>query len=323
MERIALNERLRSCRREAGMTQEALGAAIGVHANTIRKWENGSRSPDARKLRALADTLGTTIAFLSGEGSGEPAGTLKLPQPGPHSEKEPESMGAVSLLSFLEEQEQKEKAQKEREKRKKKPEYAIDYDAIEGDVIVEGEGELEELKRPVPDMEFIDFVDEDAERHALRTVATPKEPAKIPPLSEMLTPEELEELERREARILNSRKTNPNAVPPALTDPYDPQDSQDFYSDFNSHSQNSQEPQNSRDYDYPGLWRRPRCLIYTQGSHRFEMPDTPENRELFDLVIRGMTGLTLKTRTQGVPVPPPSSIPVSGPVSVSISGPAL
>lgn len=60
-------ERIRKRRRDLNISQEALGTLVDVHANTIRKWEQGIRSPDIRDMNKLAEALNTTVAYLSGE----------------------------------------------------------------------------------------------------------------------------------------------------------------------------------------------------------------------------------------------------------------
>lgn len=59
-------ERLKRVRK-GRYNQEELASLIGVHTNTISRWENGSRSPDADTLQKLAQALDTTTAYLLGE----------------------------------------------------------------------------------------------------------------------------------------------------------------------------------------------------------------------------------------------------------------
>lgn len=59
-------ERLKRVRK-GRYNQEELASLIGVHTNTISRWENGSRSPDADTLQKLAQVLDTTTAYLLGE----------------------------------------------------------------------------------------------------------------------------------------------------------------------------------------------------------------------------------------------------------------
>lgn len=60
--------RLREQRELLKISQEWLADKVGVHVNTIRRWEQGKQSPDAKKLDILAEALNTTVAYLSGEG---------------------------------------------------------------------------------------------------------------------------------------------------------------------------------------------------------------------------------------------------------------
>jgi len=64
---MPIGERLKERRRSIHISQECLGEKAGVHANTIRKWEKGQRSPRAEELPALAAALNTSVAYLTGE----------------------------------------------------------------------------------------------------------------------------------------------------------------------------------------------------------------------------------------------------------------
>lgn len=56
-----------SLRHEQGLTQEALGARLGVTGKTVSRWENGNYMPDIGLLMPLAETLGVTVnELLSG-----------------------------------------------------------------------------------------------------------------------------------------------------------------------------------------------------------------------------------------------------------------
>ena len=59
-------ERLKKVRK-GRYNQEELASLIGVHTNTISRWENGSRSPDAGTLQKLAQALDTSTGYLLGE----------------------------------------------------------------------------------------------------------------------------------------------------------------------------------------------------------------------------------------------------------------
>lgn len=61
--------RIASLRRAQGMTQEALGQAVGVSAAAVSKWETGASCPDIALLcplcRALCTTVDALLAFES------------------------------------------------------------------------------------------------------------------------------------------------------------------------------------------------------------------------------------------------------------------
>lgn len=59
-----LGDRLRALRIARGLTQEALGAAAGVKAETLSRLETGQRSPDLLTLANLAAALACTVRDL-------------------------------------------------------------------------------------------------------------------------------------------------------------------------------------------------------------------------------------------------------------------
>ncbi|MBQ8691782.1 MAG: helix-turn-helix transcriptional regulator, partial [Synergistaceae bacterium] len=61
---LKLSEKLKKCRKDAGMTQVEMAEAIGVHPNTFRKWEGGERIPNASKLVDIAKAAGTSVEWL-------------------------------------------------------------------------------------------------------------------------------------------------------------------------------------------------------------------------------------------------------------------
>ncbi|HIS92401.1 MAG TPA: LexA family transcriptional regulator [Candidatus Alectryocaccomicrobium excrementavium] len=64
-------ERMQALRKQRGLSQAALGEALGVKQNTISQWENGSRQPDAKTLALLADFFGISIDALLGRDAQE------------------------------------------------------------------------------------------------------------------------------------------------------------------------------------------------------------------------------------------------------------
>ena len=63
---MILGERLKQLRGKK-YSQEELAELLNVHNNTISKWENGTQEPRAKRLKELAEILGTTSAYLIGE----------------------------------------------------------------------------------------------------------------------------------------------------------------------------------------------------------------------------------------------------------------
>ena len=61
---LNFSEKLKKCRKNAGLTQVEMADAIGVHPNTFRKWESGERIPNASKLIDIARASGTSVEWL-------------------------------------------------------------------------------------------------------------------------------------------------------------------------------------------------------------------------------------------------------------------
>lgn len=59
-------DRIRELRQRSGMSQQALGEALGVSAVSVGKWERGQTQPDIGTLSRLADIFHTTIDDLCG-----------------------------------------------------------------------------------------------------------------------------------------------------------------------------------------------------------------------------------------------------------------
>lgn len=68
VDQIKTGKLIASLRRQAGLTQEALGERIGVSNKTVSRWENGNYMPDIETLQLLAKEFGVTInELLAGE----------------------------------------------------------------------------------------------------------------------------------------------------------------------------------------------------------------------------------------------------------------
>ena len=68
---------IRKLRREKGINQEALAAAMQVSRSAIAMWETGASRPRPNSLKKLADFFGVTTDYLLGitprRTHGEPA----------------------------------------------------------------------------------------------------------------------------------------------------------------------------------------------------------------------------------------------------------
>ena len=58
--------RIAAFRRENGMNQKELGAALGVAQTTVSAWETGRNEPDSVSLSRMAKLFHTTIGYLMG-----------------------------------------------------------------------------------------------------------------------------------------------------------------------------------------------------------------------------------------------------------------
>lgn len=81
---MTLGEKIKALRK-GKYTQEKLAERVGVHTNTLIRWEHGDRSPTADKVKELADALGTTPDYLLAD-SGE------LPPDSKNASKEKDSV---------------------------------------------------------------------------------------------------------------------------------------------------------------------------------------------------------------------------------------
>ena len=62
---MRLGERISQYRRSLGISQEELGARLGVSRQAVSKWETGAATPDMANLMALAREFGVSVAELT------------------------------------------------------------------------------------------------------------------------------------------------------------------------------------------------------------------------------------------------------------------
>lgn len=61
---MTLGERIKACRRKAGLSQEKVAELVGVSRQAVTKWESDQSAPNTDNLFRLAEILGTTVDFL-------------------------------------------------------------------------------------------------------------------------------------------------------------------------------------------------------------------------------------------------------------------
>lgn len=78
-EETSLSFRLCQLRKKNGITQRELAQRLNVHITTIKNWESGSCSPDAKNICALADLLRVSTDCLLGREEGEIVSLAAVP----------------------------------------------------------------------------------------------------------------------------------------------------------------------------------------------------------------------------------------------------
>ena len=59
-----IGQRIAKARKAINVSQADLAAAIGVHVQTLSRWERGVRTPDAVQLREIGMVLGVSVDYL-------------------------------------------------------------------------------------------------------------------------------------------------------------------------------------------------------------------------------------------------------------------
>ena len=64
---MMFSDRITRLRKEKGLNQKELAERLSVSVDSVRRWEQGKRSPDVEILCKLARTLDTTVSYITGE----------------------------------------------------------------------------------------------------------------------------------------------------------------------------------------------------------------------------------------------------------------
>lgn len=73
---MSLGERIKVLRKAQGWTQEDLAERLGMHINTVIRWETNQRIPSIPKMKTLAEALGSRLEYLLGMETDEAPKTL-------------------------------------------------------------------------------------------------------------------------------------------------------------------------------------------------------------------------------------------------------
>lgn len=92
---MSVGQRIAQKRRAQGLSQEALGEALGVSRQSVYKWESDSTLPEIDKLIALSRLFGVTIGWLLGVE--EPAGNSAEENSAPPQEAGSEELTETQL----------------------------------------------------------------------------------------------------------------------------------------------------------------------------------------------------------------------------------
>ena len=75
---MKFNENLKRIRKERGMTQVQLAAAIGAGVHTVKMWESGKHKPNIGIINKMCDILEVSAAELCGLEAPKPDITLEI-----------------------------------------------------------------------------------------------------------------------------------------------------------------------------------------------------------------------------------------------------
>lgn len=80
---MKLSEKIYTCRKKAGWSQEELASRLGVSRQAVSKWETGEAEPELGKLKLLSQVFEVSIDWLLSEDAGESPSDCSQSQPRP------------------------------------------------------------------------------------------------------------------------------------------------------------------------------------------------------------------------------------------------
>ena len=76
---MKLSEKICSCRKKLGYSQETLAQELGVSRQAVSKWETGESEPEIEKVKRLAEVFHVTTDWLLSEEETEAPERMKRP----------------------------------------------------------------------------------------------------------------------------------------------------------------------------------------------------------------------------------------------------
>lgn len=98
---MTLGETILTLRKQKKLSQEDVGAILGVSRQAVSKWETDQSLPDTGNLLALADLLEVSVEELTGRGSDGPASPPAPAPPEPEGETPPAPRRRLPVLAVL------------------------------------------------------------------------------------------------------------------------------------------------------------------------------------------------------------------------------
>ena len=95
------SERIRRLRKGKGLNQKELAEKLEISVDSVRRWEQGKRSPDVEMLCNIARVLKTTVSYLSGETDDE-ASIQSIPNVETVSSSSVQNKARLGDYSFME-----------------------------------------------------------------------------------------------------------------------------------------------------------------------------------------------------------------------------
>ena len=103
-----MNNRIKECRKAAGMSQKYVSMTLGLAGPSISNWESGKTKPTNENLVRLASLFGVTVDYLLGIDSTKPQEKAPTPDDARAEAKmllegmdEEQYQAALQYLKFL------------------------------------------------------------------------------------------------------------------------------------------------------------------------------------------------------------------------------